>query len=349
MNDINGLPLRGVLSKRIGYKPFQYPEYYQRYLDHYNVNWRPEETRLDDDIHDWNSVLTDQERSFLTEILRFFTEADVSVAEAYRKAYLPMFDLPEVSMMVLGFAEREPLHIRAYSYLIDTIGLPSSIYKAFMEYEEMAEKHAYTDSFLEGTTGKVDVRKLLKQIACFSAFTEGMQLFSSFIMLLNFSRFGKMKGMGEIVRWSIRDENMHCEGMSQIFKDILREYPEYNTQELEDEIREIGKRSVELEDKFIDLCFSHFGDALNQGLSREETKQYIRYIADRRMIGIGYKGIFNVRDNPIPWVDEILAISGHGNFFEVRVIDYSRGSHEGSWSKDFWKNNVDGSVAQVTE
>lgn len=324
-----------VLGTRVGFKPFQYPRFYEIYRTHFGLNWTPEETRLDDDVYDWKHKLSANEKQFLTNIFRFFTEADVDVAGAYSEVYLPAFKLPEIRMMLLSFAEREGTHMRAYSHLIDTLGMPSSIYKVFMEYTEMADKHQYVESFMT-KENEFDIHKLLKQIAVFSVFTEGMQLFSSFIMLLNFSRFNKMKGMSEIVRWSIRDENLHYEGMAELFKTVLREDPQYNTDALREEIYEVGYKMVELEDKFIDLCFNQTDI---EGLTKEEVKEYIRFIADRRLIGVGYKGIFKIKDNPLPWVDEMLSSVGHGNFFEGRVTDYSRGVHEGSWN-GFWAKPV---------
>ena len=323
---------KSVLSDRGFYKPFDYPEFYDLYKQHFSMNWTPEETKLDDDVYDWHNKLSKAEKHFLTNIFRFFTEADVSVAGAYSEVYLPMFKLPEVRMMLLDFASREATHMRAYSYLIDTIGMPSTTYRAFYDYEVMVEKHQYFESFKDDNN-EIDVRKLLKQIAAFSAFTEGMQLFSSFIMLLNFSRYNKMMGMGEIVRWSIKDEDCHYEGMAKLFKVILKENLEFHTDELRDEIYDVARKMVDLEFQFIDLCFEMGGI---EGLTADETKEYVKYICDRRLIGLGYKGIFKVKTNPLPWVEEMLNAVGHANFFERRSIDYARNAYSGSWGK-FWK------------
>lgn len=322
---------KNVLGERGYYKPFTHNKFYEYYLTHFAMMWTPEETKLDDDVYDWNNKLSKSEKHFLTNVFRFFTEADVDVAGAYSEVYLPLFKLPEVRMMLLDFAAREAVHIRAYSYLIDTVGMPSTTYKAFYDYEAMANKHDYFKSF-KSSDGSIDIPTLLRQIAAFSAFTEGMQLFSSFIMLLNFKRFGKMKGMGELVQWSIRDEECHFQGMAELFKTLVRENPEYNTDELRDDIYNIARTMVDLENKFIDLCFE-MGPM--EGLTSDEVKGYIKYICDRRLIGLGYKGIFKVKTNPLFWVEEMLNAPGHSNFFEARSTDYSRGVHTGSWSK-FW-------------
>ena len=190
-----------------------------------------------------------------------------------------------------------------------------------------AEKHEFFDSFM-GT----DETQIVQQIAAFSAFTEGMQLFSSFIMLLNFPRNGKMKGMGQIVTWSIVDETQHTESMIKLFKEYVRENPEIWNDELKSKLYTIAERMVELEDKFIDLAFS-MGPMAN--LDANDVKQYIRYIADRRLIALGLKGIMKVKKNPLPWVEEMINAPIHGNFFENRVTDYAKGALSGSWS-DVW-------------
>jgi ribonucleoside-diphosphate reductase beta chain len=283
---------------------------------------------MNQDVLDWKTKLTVQEKHFLTQIFRLFTQSDVDVAGAYANKYIPLFPKPEIRMMLLSFAAREAIHIQAYSHLIDTLGMPESTYKAFMEYEAMREKHDMVESFM-GT----DNNMIVQQIATFSAFTEGMQLFSSFIMLLNFTRFNKMNGMGQIIAWSIKDESLHVEGMTWLFKEFLKEHREIWTDELKAQLYTIAERMVDLEDKFIDLAFETGGV---EGLAIDEVKQYIRYICDRRLIGLGMKGIFKVKNNPLPWVEEILNAPEHANFFEQRSTAYSKGSLTGSWG-NVWK------------
>jgi ribonucleoside-diphosphate reductase beta chain len=159
-----------------------------------------------------------------------------------------------------------------------------------------------------------------------------MQLFSSFIMLLNFPRHGIMKGMGQIVTWSIVDETMHAESMIKLFKEYIKENPEIWGDALKGKIYTIAEKMVQLEDKFIDLSFNgtHMRD-----LEPEDVKQYIRYIADRRLISLGMKGIFKVKKNPLPWVEEMINAPVHGNFFENRVTDYAKGALSGTW-EDVW-------------
>jgi ribonucleoside-diphosphate reductase beta chain len=282
-----------------------------------------------EDVKDWKKKLTDDEKQFHTHIFRFFTQGDIDVAGGYVNNYLPYFPQPEVRMMLLGFAAREALHIAAYSHLIETLGLPDTTYNQFMEYQEMKDKHEYVLNISAQNTTKENTAT---HIAVFSAFTEGMQLFSSFIMLLNFPRHGKMKGMGQIVTWSIVDETIHTESMIKLFKTYIQENNEIWNDDLKGRIYTIAERMVELEDKFIDLAF---GVTEMEGLTAEEVKTYIRYIADRRLISLGLKGIYKVKRNPLPWVEEMINAPVHTNFFENRATDYAKGALGGSWG-DVW-------------
>jgi ribonucleoside-diphosphate reductase beta chain len=153
-------------------------------------------------------------------------------------------------------------------------------------------------------------------------------------MLLNFPRTGKMKGMGQIVTWSIVDETMHAESMMKLFKTYIHENTEIWNDELKSSIYSIAERMVELEDKFIDLAFS-IGPM--EGLTSEDVKKYIRYIADRRLIGLGMKGIYKVKRNPLPWVEEMINAPTHTNFFENRATDYAKGALSGSWDEVWGK------------
>jgi ribonucleoside-diphosphate reductase beta chain len=280
-----------------------------------------------EDVKDWKNKLTNEEKHFLTNIFRFFTQGDVDVAGGYVNNYLPYFPQPEVRMMLAGFAAREALHVAAYSHLIETLGMPESTYNEFYHYNEMKEKHEYFMSI----AGQ-DSKTIAQQIAAFSAFTEGMQLFSSFIMLLNFPRHGKMRGMGQIVTWSIVDETMHAESMIKLFRTFIEENRDIWTDELKGQIYTIAEKMVELEDRFIDLAFS-MGPM--ERLSSDDVKHYIKYIADRRLISLGLKGVFKVKKNPLPWVEEMINAPTHTNFFENKATDYAKGALTGSWA-DVW-------------
>ena len=312
-----------LTDERSYFKPFSYPWAYDAWLKHEQSHWLHTEVPMLEDVKDWKSKLTKEEKLFLTHIFRFFTQGDIDVAGGYVKNYLPYFPQPEVRMMLTGFAAREALHVAAYSHLIETLGMPDSTYNEFLEYEAMRDKHDY---FL--SIAGQDEKTIAQQIAAFSAFTEGMQLFSSFIMLLNFPRHGKMKGMGQIVTWSIVDETMHAESMIKLFRTFVEENKDIWNDTLKGEIYSTAEKMVALEDKFIELAFDM---GAMENLTSEDVKKYIRYIADRRLISMGLKGIFKVKRNPLPWVEEMINAPTHTNFFENRATDYAKGALSGSW------------------
>jgi len=318
-----------LIEERSYFKPFNYPWAFEAWLKHEQSHWLHTEVPMLEDVKDWKNRLTNEEKQFLTHIFRFFTQGDIDVAGGYVRNYLPYFPQPEVRMMLSGFAAREALHIAAYSHLIETLGLPETTYNQFLEYQEMKDKHDYV---LDISSKNGDIASTATHIAVFSAFTEGMQLFSSFIMLLNFPRHGKMKGMGQIITWSIVDETIHAESMIKLFRTYVEENREIWNDDLKSKIYTIATRMVELEDKFIDLAFSMGG---MPDLSADDVKQYIRYIADRRLISLGLKGIMKVKKNPLPWVEEMINAPTHTNFFENRATDYAKGALSGSWD-DVW-------------
>jgi len=316
-----------LTDERPYFKPFHYEWAYLAWLKHEQSHWLHTEVPMLEDIRDWRNSLTTEEKYFLTQIFRFFTQSDIDVAGGYIKNYLPNFPQPEIRMMLSSFAAREALHVAAYSHLIESLGMPETTYNEFNEYDAMREKHEYFISHVDNVDTVLPVK-----IAAISAFTEGLALFSSFVMLLNFPRHGKMKGMGQIVTWSIVDETQHAEGMIKLFRAYVEENREIWNDETKSNIYMMASKMVDLEDKFVDLAFK-LGKV--EGLRDYEVKEYIRYIADRRLISMGLKGIFKVKNNPLPWVETMINAPTHTNFFENRSTDYAKGALTGSW-EDVW-------------
>lgn len=315
-----------ITDHRDYFKPFAFPWAYEAWLKHEQSHWLFNEIPMIEDVKDWNRRLSKEEQYFLTQIFRFFTQSDIDVASGYIRDYLPVFSHPEIRMMLLGFAAREAVHIAAYSHLIETLGMPETTYNEFYEYEAMRKKHEFFHNEINKDT------ILPVKIAAVSAFTEGLALFSSFAMLLNFPRHGKMRGMGQIIGWSIVDEEQHCEGMIKIFRTYVEENRKIWNDKTKKAIYDIAEKMVDLENQFIDLTFK-MGHP--EGLREEEIKEYVKYIADRRLISMGMKGIFKVKKNPLPWVSEMINAPGHTNFFEQKSNDYSRATMTGDWG-DIW-------------
>jgi len=309
------------------YKPFHYPWAYDAWLMQQRIHWLPEEVPLADDVKDWKYNLNPEEKNLLTQIFRFFTQADIEVNNCYMKQYATIFQPTEVQMMLASFSNMETIHIAAYSHLLDTIGMPESEYMAFLKYKEMKDKYDYMHQFKTDTNAGI-----ARTLAAFGAFTEGVQLFASFAILMNFQRFGKMKGMGQIVTWSARDESLHTTSIIRLFRTFVDENPDVMDETLKRDIYTICSTIIDLEDNFIDLAFGVGGI---QGLEAEDVKRYIRFIADRRLMMLGFQPMYKIEKNPLPWMDEILNGVEHTNFFENRVTEYTKAATQGSWEEAF--------------
>lgn len=319
-----------LLQERHVYKPFLYPWCYEAWLTQQRIHWLPEEVPLAEDIRDWKKKLTPSEKNLLTQIMRFFTQSDVEVNNCYMKHYSQVFGPIEVQMMLSAFSNIETVHIAAYSHLLDTLGMPEVEYQAFLKYKEMKDKFDYMQNASMSSR-----RDIAKTMAMFGAFTEGLQLFASFAILMNFPRFNKMKGMGQIVSWSVRDETLHCLSMIRLFNAFITENPDIWDDELRAEITESCRTIVGYEDAFIDLAFE-MGDV--EGLTPQDVKNYIRYIGDRRLQQLNLQPIFGIEKNPLPWMDVMMNGAEHSNFFETRATEYSKASTQGSWEEVFADN-----------
>jgi ribonucleoside-diphosphate reductase beta chain len=319
-----------ITSKSSGLKPFNYPWAYDFFLTQHRMHWSKDEiTNLGADVADFRA-LQPHERNLITQILRLFTQSDIDIMSNYQLRYAQIFKPVEIGMMLSAFCAFEGIHIDAYAILLETVGLPDSEYNVFMQYEAMREKHEYLLSF-----DISDERSVLRNIAANGAFGEGLQLFASFAMLLNFPRFGKMQGMGQIVSWSVRDESLHCDGAIALFHQFARETGCYDDS-LKAEIVQIAHKSVELEDRFIDLAFA-MGPV--EGMTADEVKGYIREVADWRLHQLGAVPLHerpfgSLASNPsLPWLGVLMHGAEHANFFETRVTEYSKGTTQGSWDE----------------
>jgi ribonucleoside-diphosphate reductase beta chain len=316
-----------LLTPNPVYKPFRYPWAYEAWLTQQRIHWLPEEVPLADDVKDWRNSLSEAERNLLTQIFRFFTQADVEVNNCYMRHYSRVFQPTEIQMMLAAFSSMETVHIAAYSHLLDTIGMPETEYSAFLHYKEMKDKYDYMQGF------NVDsLSDIAKTLAVFGAFTEGLQLFASFAILLNFPRIGKMRGMGQIVTWSVRDETLHMQSIIRLFLTFIQENPQVWTEEFRRDLYIACETIVHHEEAFIDLAFQMGGV---RGLEASDVKKYIRYIADRRLVQLGLQPLYRSDKNPLPWMDQILNGVEHTNFFENRATEYSKAATKGSWEDAF--------------
>ncbi|MEL6711670.1 MAG: ribonucleotide-diphosphate reductase subunit beta [Pseudomonadota bacterium] len=307
----------------------KYPWAMEAWRKQQQVHWLPEEVLTHEDIQDWKRKLSANEKNLLTQIFRFFTQADIEVFGGYMSKYLEIFQPLEIRMMLASFSNMETIHIVAYAHLIETLNMPDVIFSQFLEYKEMLDKHEYLQSF--NMNSKPDIALTL---AVFGAFSEGLQLFASFAILLNFPRHNKMKGMGQIVTWSVRDETLHTLSIIKLFHVFIKENPEIWTESLRGKIYNACTTVVHFEDKFIELAFQ-MGSLEN--LTANDVKRYIRYVADMRLNQLGLEPVYMIDENPLPWLDKILNGIEHVNFFENRATEYSKSSTTGTW-KDVFAN-----------
>lgn len=316
-----------LLKPNLAYKPFTYPWAVEFAVTHEKIHWGEWEAKLQDDVAQWKGgKVSDEEKNHVKQILRLFTQTDVAVGTNYLEYYIPKFKNNEIRAMLSSFVNREFVHQRAYALLNDTLGFPEEEFSAFAEVKEMKDKLDFM--------GDIDVNShagIAKSIAR-SVMNEGMSLFSAFAMLLNYQRFGKLKGTCEIVEWSVRDETMHCDGMVKLFREFLTEHPNVATDEFKASIYQMFRDGVSLEDKVIDNAFAM---GAIEGISAEEVKRYIRYIADRRLIQLGFKGNWRVKENPLPWLEWVINGDSFKNFFEATVTDYNASGMSGDdWGWD---------------
>ncbi len=309
----------GILTKREVFKPFEYPTCFEYMANQQKAHWLPTEVPMTDDVYDFNEKLTLAEKNLIVQILRFFTTGDQSVMDNYNTSLIKNFPKPEIAMMLTAFANAEVLHTWAYSQLNDTLGLPDSEYAAFRNYAAMRDK--FDLMHLNSLREEVTPRQLAKNLAVFGGFIEGVSLFASFAVLMNFPRRGLMKGVGQIVTWSIKDENGHADGVSYLFRELAKEYKLLKP-DFKKEIYDACEEIVRLEDNFIDTCFEM---GAVDGLTPEDLKKYIRYIANYRLKNLGLKAIFGIEENPLAWMDLMMSGKEHANFFEARATEYSKG------------------------
>ena len=333
-HDLKDKGVINLLDSSGAYDIDSYPWAYQAWKRQQQIHWMGEEVPLGEDLKDWQSEkLTPSERNLLIQIFRFFTQSDVEVSNNYFKRYIPIFQPLEIQMMMAAFTNMETVHIDAYALLLKTLGMPKTEFSAFKEYASMRDKADYMHSF--GTDTCADVARTL---AMFGAFTEGMSLFASFAMLMNFPRFNKMKGMGQIVSWSVRDESLHCESVIKLYHEWARQTGAVS-KSVEDDIIEVGRTMVSLEDKFVELAFE-VGEV--EGMKGNDIKQYIRYICDWRLTQLKLRPLYGyftensgaysqTKPHPLPWLTSILNGVEHANFFETRATEYSKAATKGEW------------------
>ena len=317
-----------LLKARPSYKPFTYPEYYELWKKAHQSHWIADEVSMASDINDWKTVLTESEKQLIGHILKGFTVSEVFIEDYWASFVARKFKVPEIQMMAHTFAAFESIHADGYDKLNSSLGLED--YDAFLH--EPATK-AKIDRLMS-TSGKSKA-DIAKSLAVFSAFNEGVNLFSSFAILLNFSRFNKMKGMSQIISWSINDEQLHSTAGCMLFNQFIKENPEIWDDELKRDIYDAARLTIELEDEFIDKAFE-LGEV--QGLTKHQMKQFIRHRCNEKLEEIGlkknWKNLDKAAIDEMQWFNVLAQGVSHQDFFAGKVTDYAKSGQ--NWD-DIWE------------
>lgn len=313
-----------LTTARAAYRPFKYPEAFEYFTKQAMAHWIPTEVSMAADIRDYNQNLSATEKEVVIKILRLFTTIEIDAEEYWSNHVSKWFPHPEIQQMASQNGGMEAIHIWGYDYLSQSLGLPLSEYEEFLNDPAMRSKKDRLAGLL---TSVETLQDKAVSLAVFSAFTEGVSLFSSFAVLMSFSRFGKLKGVANIVAWSVRDESLHSEAGCWLFRKLMEENPELMTDDLRQRIINAARETVDLEDDYIDSVFSS-GDI--EGLSSKDLKAYIRFRANTKLEDLGLKRNWKNIDMQsvkriTDWFDIMVSGGEHADFFAVKPTAYSKG------------------------
>ena len=315
---------KDLMQERVVYKPFEYQEAADYWLKQQQSHWLHTEVPMMSDLADWNSNLSKTEKNIIGSILKGFAQTETVVNDYWTQLVTKWFRKPEIIAMATTFGAFETIHAEAYSLLNETLGLEN--FDEFMEDEATMAKIENLTTIRDSFNGEKDLHEIAKSLAIFSAFTEGVNLFSSFAVLLSFKMRNKLKGVGQIVEWSIRDESLHSEAGCWLFRTLIEENPELKTPELETAINEAALLSLQLELNFIKKCYE-LGDL--EGCSQYDLENFIKNRVNTKLGDLNYKGIISDIDmtsvERMKWFDHLSAGKQHSDFFATRVTNYSKG------------------------
>jgi len=313
-----------ITDRRDFYKPFEYQEAFDFYLDQQRSHWLADEVPLASDLNDWKQKLTESEKNLIGNILKSFAQTEVHVNDYWSSKVSQWFPKPEIVAMTSTFGSFEAIHAQAYARLNEALDLED--FKAFLEDEAALSK---IERLTETPMGTLSEKA--QSLAIFSAFTEGVNLFSSFAILMSFQLRNLMKGTGQIIEWSVRDESLHSKAGCWLFRTLLDEVPELNTEELRNKVTEACHLSVQLEFDFIDKAFE-MGEV--EGLNRAQLQNFIKARANEKMIELGYNAVYNdIEPNllkQMEWFGHLTSGKTHQDFFAGRVTDYAKSTSD--WS-----------------
>lgn len=319
-----------ILEPRLAYRPFRYPQAFEFFLAAQQSHWIPTEVNMTSDVKDYNEVLTPGERQVVIRILRLFTQAEINIEEYWANRIVRWFPHPEIQQMAATFASFEALHIFAYDYLSQSLGLPLSEYEEFLKVPAMLNRQNRLDDVLQLDGSK---RNIAKSLAIFSAMNEGVSLYASFCVLMNFARQGKLKGVRDIVSWSQKDEQSHSVAGIWLFRTLIDENPEIWDDDLKQTLYQAGRDTIDLEDAYIDYIFE---GVTIEGLDPKDLKAFIRHRCNSKLQDLGLKTNWKSLDKEAvrritDWYDVMSLGNNHKDFFSGRSATYAKGNVD--WSK----------------
>jgi len=329
-----------LFTERVEYKPFEYPEYYtEGWLKQMQAFWLHTEISMQGDVKDWNEKLTPSEKNLVGNILLGFAQTECAVSDYWTGMVTKWFPKWEIKQMAMAFGSQETIHATAYSYLNETLGLED--FSAFLHEPATAEKFEHLASIDSDwthedlQTNPIARKQVARSLAIFSAFAEGVSLYSSFAVLYSFQMRNMLKGIGQQMKWSVRDESLHSKMGCQLFRQMCAEYPEL-IEDVKGDVLRAAELMVDMEHNFIDMIFEQ-GDLDN--LKANDLKQFISKRTNEKIAELGYaKGPFMEYDEDsagaLDWFYHLTGGTTHTDFFAVRPTDYSKAGEDENWDED---------------
>jgi ribonucleoside-diphosphate reductase beta chain len=321
----------GLFDERIPYKPFEYPEYYtEGWLKQAQAFWLHTEIPMSSDVKDWNEKLTKAEKNLVGNILLGFAQTECAVSDYWTQKVVSWFPKHEIQQMAMMFGSQETIHAVAYSYLNETLGLED--FEAFLQDKATMERFENLITYDgNNTTG------IARSLAIFSAFAEGVSLYSAFAVLYSFQLRNLLKGVGQQMKWSVRDESLHSKMGCHLFRHMCKEDPKLLAKSKKDIIN-AAQTMLEAEEKYIDKMFE-LGDIEN--LKANDLKMFIRKRLNEKIVELGYsdeRNYFKFDSESASKLDWFYHLTGghtHTDFFAIRPTDYSK-ANEGEDFEDIW-------------
>ena len=328
-----------LFKERIPYKPFEFPVYYEEgWLKQAQAFWLHTEISMQGDVKDWNENLTKEEKHLVGNILLGFAQTECAVSDYWTQFVTKWFPKHEIKQMAMMFGSQETIHATAYSYLNETLGLDD--FSAFLHEPAVAEKfELLTRTSADWTHEDLDTnpqarKEVARSLAIFSAFSEGVSLYSSFAVLYSFQMRNLLKGIGQQMKWSVRDESLHSRMGCQLFRHMCDEFPELK-EEAKQSIQEASKLIMDLEFAFIDKMFE-MGDLEN--LKKDDLKQFIIQRINEKLVELGYESIYEYNKKKaenLEWFYHLTGGLTHTDFFAIRPTDYSKAGEGEDWGDLF--------------